>query len=137
MNNSKNQTSAKPQHRATKIIMLISLILNALLIGCAILSNMVSDAFVSVLTDEDIIAAKGLQIICSEEYRERKQKGYEKPGNMTDNEVKHAMAYIDFLCQQNNAENFFNEGLDKYRASLGIPSDEELFLESLSSHNDQ
>lgn len=73
----------------------------------------------AVGTFDDTIVNKGLDTLCSEGYQHRFVDG-DASFNQTE-EGQTILAYYDYSCGQGDASSFYQEGLDKYLESLGLP----------------
>lgn len=98
-----------------KIALWSSIALNAvLIIGIVVLTILTA-----VGTFDDQIVKKGLDTLCSEGYQHRFVDG-DAAFNQSE-EGQTILAYYDYSCGQGDASTFYQEGLDKYLESLGLP----------------
>jgi hypothetical protein len=113
------------------LVLVISLILNLLFVIIFILNKVITDAAISVINDvvddKYMTVNRGLDVYCSEEFREIVRRQYETQGNMTKDEIEANLAHTDFTCMQNDSERYFMEGYMNYLRSQGIPFDENSF----------
>lgn len=64
-------------------------------------------------------ANSGINVMCSEQFRQKVEQDSKARGE-TGDQVKAAVALVDYPCSNNGADTFYQEGYTKYLESLGV-----------------
>ncbi|MEI6228947.1 MAG: hypothetical protein WCP11_02920 [Candidatus Saccharibacteria bacterium] len=93
----------------------ISLVINYILISVIVV--IIAANFFHVF--DYAIVNRGIDVMCSSNFRDN---AYNNLKDAT--ERKRAVASIDYFCAQNGAETYYNDGVNKYLESVGLPKAE-------------
>jgi len=103
----------KPKANKQDLIKKISLAINYILIGGILI--LVASATIFHVFDYAIIN-KGFDIMCGDNFRNNAYSN-----RKDDVARKQGIASIDYMCIQNGADTYYEDGQNKYLESLGLP----------------
>jgi ABC-type lipoprotein release transport system permease subunit len=108
---SKNQFSF-----SWKLIAYTSIVVNIIFILCSV-SIMV---FYKDGQFDLMMGSEGHSRICSDRLRTNVENYYKDEEKLSQKEINTKLAYLDYMCQNQGSDTYYQEGLTKYKASLGL-----------------
>jgi hypothetical protein len=108
---SKNQFSFSWKH-----IAYTSIVINIIFILCSV-SIMV---FYKDGQFDIMMGTEGHSRICSERLRTNVENYYKDAEKLSQKEISTRLADLDYMCQKQDSDTYYQEGLIKYKASLGL-----------------